>query len=176
MPYKSPILWSCAKALRRKIFGDQNPIGKQVVLDDDESLLVTGVYKDMPKRSHLIANALMSASTLGERSNSNNWGGFNIYTYVLLNKNTDYKTFEAKLAQTIEKYVEPIFSPMNIKIRYEVLPLFDIHLKSTFEGEPQPLGSMSYIYIFGAIGFLHVIDCLYQLCKSFYGQVFQKGT
>ena len=145
----------------KKIFGNESPIGKQILLDDDESLMVTGVYKDMPRRSHIIANALISANTLGERANSNNWGGFNIYTYVLLNKNTDYKAFEAKLAQTIEKYVDPIFSPINIKIRYEVLPLFDIHLKSTFEGEPQPLGSMSYIYIFGAIGFfMLLIACI----------------
>ncbi len=145
----------------QKIFGSESPIGKQLLLNDNESLLVTGVYKDMPQRSHLIANAMISANTLEENNGAGNWGGFNIYTYVLLNNNTNYKEFEGKLAQTIEKYVAPIFDPLNIKIQYEVLPLFDIHLRSTFEGEPEPLGSMSYIYIFAAIGFfMLLIACI----------------
>ena len=140
----------------QKIFGSEDPIGKQLLLDDEENLQVTGVYKDMPRRSHLIANALISASTM-ENANSQNWGGFGIWTYVLLNAKSDYKAFEAKLSQTIEKHVAPIFDPMNIKIRYELLPLLDIHLHSNFEGEPQPAGNITYIYLFSAIGFFMLL-------------------
>ncbi|MEM9723493.1 MAG: ABC transporter permease [Bacteroidota bacterium] len=140
----------------KKIFGTEDPMGKQILLDDDETLQVTGVYKDMPRRSHLIANALISTSTL-EASNSQNWGGFNIWTYVLLHPQSNYKEFEAKLSQTIEKHVDPIFEPLNIVIKYEVLPLLDIHLRSDFEGEPQPLGNIVYIYLFSAIGFFMLL-------------------
>ena len=36
-------------------------------------------------------------------NNSTNWGGFNLYSYVLLKKGTDAASFAAKLPEVIEK-------------------------------------------------------------------------
>ncbi|MCB0840996.1 MAG: FtsX-like permease family protein, partial [Bacteroidetes bacterium] len=44
------------------------------------------------------------------------------------------------------------FSPVNISVEYTLLPIKDIHLKSDFEGEPQPTGEMTYIYLFAIVG------------------------
>ena len=45
-----------------------------------------------------------------------------------------------------------IFDQFDIKIKYELLPLTDIHLKSDFQGEPEPVGEVGFLYIFAAIG------------------------
>lgn len=139
-----------SQSLAKKIFNEENPIG-EILKTDDNSLEVTGVYDDVPTNSHIRPNAMISASTV-DRSNSQNWGGFGIYTYVLLNEGVNPADIEARLNdEIIQKYVATIFDQFDIKINYELINIRDIHLYSTFEGEPESLGNIKYIYIFGAI-------------------------
>ncbi|MDX1939092.1 MAG: ABC transporter permease [Saprospiraceae bacterium] len=155
-----------SKSLADRIFKGTDPIGKTLKSDGDLSFQVTGVYQDMPSNSHLIANVMISATgnanlrrTGAEGGGS--WGGFGSYNYVLLKENADSKQFEAKLDEIIKKYVATIFDELNIKVKYVLLPLTSIHLHSNFEGEPEPLGNINYIYIFSAVGvFLLLIACI----------------
>jgi putative ABC transport system permease protein len=142
-----------------KIFKGENPIGKVLKSDNFPTFKVTGVYEDMPTNSHIRATAMISASTLPNQNN--NWGSFGIYSYVLLYEGADLKAFEAKLPGIIEKYVAVIFDQFDIKVKYEALNIADIHLYSTFQGEPEPLGNINYIYIFSAVAlFLILIACI----------------
>ncbi len=46
-------------------------------------------------------------------------------------------------------------------MRYGVQPITDIHLNSKLDGEPEELGSMNYIWIFGAVAFfMLLIACI----------------
>ena len=67
-------------------------VGKSLRNDKGEVFKITGVVKDVPMHSHLRFNILLSASTLGKDFDQN-WGGFNIYTYVLLKPNVDAAAF-----------------------------------------------------------------------------------
>lgn len=149
-----PLSMVLSESVAKKIFGDDNPIGESLKIDGEKVFKVTGVYRDMPKRSHLIANVMMSSNSLPEYRNPDPqmWGGFDFYTYVLLKEGTDPKSFAAKLPEVIEKYVAVIFDQYKIKIKYELIPVTEIHLTSTFEGEPEPVGKMAFLYIFGAVG------------------------
>lgn len=145
-----------SETMAGKIFGKENPIGK-ILKTDRSSLEVTGVFRDVPKNSHIRPNAMISAST-SDRNNSQNWGGFGIFTYVLLQEGTDYKALETKLnEETIKKYVAVIFDQFDIKIKYEMINIRDIHLHSTFDGEPETLGEIKYIYIFAAVALFLVL-------------------
>jgi len=144
-----------SQSMADKIFKGENPIG-QLLKTDRNSLEITGVFADVPKNSHIRPNAMISAST-ADRNNSQNWGGFGIYTYVLLNEGADPAAVEVKLNDIIEKYVAVIFDQFGIKIRYEMINIADIHLYSTFQGEPEPLGNIKYIYIFGAVAIFLIL-------------------
>ncbi len=49
----------------------------------------------------------------------------------------------------------------NIKIHYGVQPVAAIHLHSDFQGEPEELGSIYYIYIFASVAlFMLLIACI----------------
>lgn len=57
--------------------------------------------------------------------------------------------------------MKPIFEEFGVSVQYGVLPIADIHLKSTYQGEAEPTGSMEYIYVFAAIGlFLLLLACI----------------
>lgn len=150
-----------SKTVADKIFKGDNPMGQTLQADNNRSYKVTGVYEDMPENSHIIADAMISLSTLQLGNNPGAWGGFGIYSYVLLEEGSNPKDFEAKLPQIIEKYVATIFDQFDIEIKYVLLPILDIHLHSDFQGEPEPLGNISYIYIFSAVAaFLLLIACI----------------
>ncbi|MEO9868893.1 ABC transporter permease [Ekhidna sp.] len=150
-----------SKSVSDQIFKGENPIGK-LLQTDNYSYKVTGVYEDMPKTSHIIANAMTSFSTNQNYYNQQSWGGWSLNTYILLNKNVDPAVVEAKLnEEIIPKYVAVIFDQFDIQIKYELINIKDIHLYSDFQGEPTPLGNIDYIYIFLAIAvFLVLIACI----------------
>ncbi|MEM7372595.1 MAG: ABC transporter permease [Bacteroidota bacterium] len=138
----------------RRFFGESDPIGKLLQTTRPDPYMITGVYRDMPTNSHLIAEALISARSFGpDNNNPGAWGSFNLYTYVLLREGADPASFASKLPDVIEKFVAVIFDQFGITIEYKLLPLTDIHLTSDFAGEPEPTGTMTYIYIFLAVGF-----------------------
>ncbi|MBR08736.1 MAG: hypothetical protein CMP48_13785 [Rickettsiales bacterium] len=145
-----------SQTMADKIFKGANPIG-EILKTDNNSLEVTGVYKDLSPNNHIRPNAMISASTV-DRNNSQSWGGFGIYTYIMLQEGTDPKAVETKLNETIiTKYVATIFDQFDIKIKYEMINIQDIHLYSTFQGEPEPLGNIKYIYIFGAVAIFLIL-------------------
>lgn len=150
-----------SESMAKKFFGRKNDVvGKSLQTDDGESLLITGVMKDVPKNSHIIPNALISVSTLGADF-GNGWGGFGNFTYVLLKPGTNATQFEAKLLPLYDKFLAPLFAKSNIKMQFIPQLVTSIHLQSKMEFEPEEVGSLSYIYIFGAVAFfMLLIACI----------------
>ena len=58
-----------------------------------------------------------------------------------------------------DTYMKPIFESikMNIKIEYILEPITRIHLYSTNAGEPEPTGSITYVYIFAIVAIFLVL-------------------
>ena len=160
---KEPNSIALSESVADRIFGNNNPMGEILITPSGRKYNVTGVYKDMPKHSHLIANAMISSNTIPGLGNptAGAWGGFNLYTYVLLKEGADAESFAAKLPAVVENYVAVIFDDFGIDVKYEVIALTDIHLKSDFEGEPEPLGEIGFLYIFGAVAlFMILLACI----------------
>ncbi len=143
-----------SESVANRIFGDSNPLEEVLKTPSGNEYKVTGVYRDMPLHSHLIADGMISANTFPGFMNPGpgSWGSFNIYSYVLLKEGADPAAFAAKLPEVIEKYVAVIFNQYDIRVKYELLPLEKIHLTSDFQGEPEPTGQVAFLYIFGAVG------------------------
>jgi putative ABC transport system permease protein len=145
------------QSLSEKYFGkNKTAVGKSLESSNGDVYKITGVIKDVPKNSHFIFNALISRATL-PADFANNWGGFGFYNYVLLKPGVNAAAFEKKLIPMYDKYMASIFAQYNIKIHYGVQPITAIHLHSDMQGEPEELGSMSYIYIFSAVAFFMII-------------------
>jgi putative ABC transport system permease protein len=149
------------QSVAKEYFGKSiGVVGKSLQNDKGEVFKITGVVKDVPQNSHLRFNLLISLSTFGKDFDQG-WGGFGIYTYVLLKPNADAATFYKKLLPMYDKYMALIFAQYNIKIHYGVEPVGAIHLHSDFQGEPEELGDISYVYIFGSVAlFMLLIACI----------------
>lgn len=149
------------QSLAVKYFGNNGAyVGKTLETASGNIYKVTAVIQDVPKNSHLLFNALISRSSLPANF-ADSWGGFGFFTYVLLKPNVNVAAFEKKLAPVYDKYLASSFAQFNIKMRFGVQPVTDIHLHSDMTNEPEDLGSMSYIYIFSAVAFfMLLIACI----------------
>jgi putative ABC transport system permease protein len=129
-------------------------IGQSLEGEGEDVFKVTGVMKDVPENSHVLYNALISTSSLEFLKVPGQWGNFGTLTYILLKPNSIPKDLEDKLASIYPTYQKSIFEQFGVTIKYSIIPITDIHLKSKLKHEPRPLGNINYIYTFSAVAFL----------------------
>jgi putative ABC transport system permease protein len=137
-----------------RYFGDDDPVGKTLTAGED-SYEVTGVIEDVPFNSHFRFDALAARNNLPKQLGS--WGNFGVFTYLLLPEDVDAKAFETKMLGMYDAHMKTIFEPLGIMIEYIMEPMTRIHLYSTNPGEPEPTGSITYVYIFGIIALFLVL-------------------
>ncbi|MCB0748663.1 MAG: ABC transporter permease, partial [Ignavibacteriae bacterium] len=89
--------------MAEKYFGNENPVGKMLILNNRDDFLVTGVFKNIPSNSHFHADFILSFNIKHGDGNDYWLGNMMYVTYILLQKNFDYKNFEAKLPSVVEK-------------------------------------------------------------------------
>ena len=135
----------------KKYFGNKNPLEENMILSvfgkPNGNLKVMGVIADPPEQTHYKFNILMAASTIRERMISNGWNQNNYYGYVLLDKNADIEKVRNKLLPLSKEILDE-----EGKDRFFLMPIVDIHLKSTMTYEPEVPGSER------AVNFLTIIS------------------
>ncbi|GAB3895756.1 ABC transporter permease [Spirosoma agri] len=137
------------KSIAETLFGEaRKAIGQVVEFDNHFPNTVTGVMDDVPANSHLQFRALRSLPS----NYTNGWQSFELYTYLLLTKESDYKALEAKLPGFYQKYVKKEMGEINY--RMELQPLTSIHLHSHLDYELGPNGNMATVSIFGLVAAL----------------------
>jgi len=149
--------------MAKKYFGDVDPMGKSLKLDNEDLFKVTGVMEEVPSNTHFDLDFLLSMSSIDE-SNNTNWGSINFNTYLLLREGTDLNVLESKSQETLKTYFEPVLKEyigttwddfMAAGSNYAkmvIVPLKDIHLRSDKEGEMAANSDIRYVYVFGIIG------------------------
>lgn len=140
--------------IANKYFGKTDPIGKTLTTGTD-TYEVTGVIQDVPTNSHFRFDAVAARNNLPKQLGS--WGNFGVFTYLLFPEKFDVKAFEKKMEGMYDAYMKTIFEPLKITIKYHLEPLTRIHLYSKNAGEPEPTGSITYVYIFGIVAIFLVL-------------------
>jgi putative ABC transport system permease protein len=94
-----------------KYFGEENPIGKTLLLDDSLECLVTGVFQPIPKNSHIQFDLLLPFAAFkvpfGYPVTLDDWGWTSFYTYVQLRPGTDVGSLEGKLQEFMKSRMPP---------------------------------------------------------------------
>lgn len=147
-----------------KYFGDNDPLGKIINLNNNENYTVTGVLKNIPDNSHLQFNILLSFETY--RIVQNNrimemWQNNYISTYMLLRKNVNFNDLEKKFSAFVEKYMSELDGQYGEKTELYLQPLDRIHLYSNLTADRAKTGDIKYIYIFSSIAlFVLALACI----------------
>ena len=110
----------------RKIFADEDPIGKTIFIPRIGEVRVDAIIES-PRRTHIPLGVILPMDRYPEPDYVNNWKTSNFTTYVLLRKGADPDEFHRKHHRYLQKYDLPDF-----KIEISLQPLTRIFLHSDF--------------------------------------------
>lgn len=146
--------------LAKKYFGQKNPIGEPIRLENDLEFSISGILKDIPEntdfRSEIIVSFSSFKSFMPWLASDDFWAGIsgNLQSYILLNSHTS--TYEA--VEALEYYAEQYPINKNTKSIYHLQPLSDVHFINRYGGG---LIDKSHLWILSAIGlFLLLTACV----------------
>lgn len=144
------------ETLANKYFGNDNPLGQTLTLENTVQCNVTGVIRDMPNNSIFNFTAIIpwSLQRALRIPVSSHWGNNSIFTYVVLENGADIADVNKKLTDVVLTFMP------ETTTKYLLFPLLDIHLHGQF-GFTETKGPVTTVYIFSLIGiFVLLIACI----------------
>jgi ABC-type antimicrobial peptide transport system permease subunit len=141
--------------LATKYFGNTNPVGKTLTVDNKAQFTVTGVFKNIPENSMFTFSAVIPYSYLKEIGVADkSWGNNSIFTFIRLKKGADIKSVNKKLTDIV------VENSPQITTKFSLFPLLDIHLHGQF-GFKETKGPVIVVTIFTLIAiFILLIACI----------------
>jgi len=152
---------SAAKAY----FGDENPLGKILKIDNEVTVKVTGIFEDLP-RNCIFANLGFMAgwntfysNTEWVRTMDDPWrpNAFNLF--VELNDQADIDKVSQKIKDAKLRKVNPQLAKK--KPALFLTPMSDWHLHGEYKNGKNVGGAIQYVWLFGIIGvFVLLLACI----------------
>jgi putative ABC transport system permease protein len=143
-------------------------IGRQLIYDNDMTVTVTGVVRDLRgltdiNGSEFISFATISKTRLAENFMMSEWNDWMAYSqlYIKLAKGTDRRNAEAQVAGLYKKYGRHNPQHPGDGFSFRLLPLNEIHFNADYAGFTQRIASKPTLYgLLAVAGFLLLLACL----------------
>ncbi|HEY5748835.1 MAG TPA: ABC transporter permease [Chryseolinea sp.] len=149
-------------SVARTFFGNEDPIGKVLQLDNSVDLKVTGVYQDMPGSSDLKDELFFIAPLEIEVKRGNRflgWGNNWLLVFVQLAENVDMAQAAMAIKDAKIKNVEEY--DKRFKPELFLHPMEKWHLYTDFKDGVNTGGRIEFVRLFGAIGaFVLLLACI----------------
>ena len=143
--------------LAKKLFGEEDPMGKTIKLDNTDNFTVTGVAKDLPNNTRFNFEYLLPWSYLRYIGQDDaNWGNNSTRTYVLLKPNATLASVAPKMQVLKQRYdkEEPNWQMF-------LYPISKWRLYSRFDEGVEDGGRIEFVRMFGLIAvFILLIACI----------------
>jgi len=149
--------------LAKVYFGDEDPMGQVIYINEHLPFIVRGIFKSLPSNSHFNFKLLLSLSTgnvlwPGWGTDNRGWGGHTwLYTYLTLAQGTDAAELEKQIDLLVEAQLPDQLKTENIKLLFHLQNIRDIHLNSNLENELKPNGSVQNVRMLFLIGVLIIV-------------------
>ncbi len=145
--------------MAKKYFGNDDAMGKVLRIDNGDNVVVTGILANVSANSHLQFDFIQPMAFLAKTNDDikkGRWDNFNFFSYVQLDKN--FVASPEAIAR-LNNQINQIYIKHNteIKVKFVLQPLTDIHLRSNYQGDPPGAGNEQYVRIFFIVAFLILI-------------------
>lgn len=145
-----------SEKLTKKYFGDENPVGESITIDEYGVHTVTGVFKALPANSSFEFDFVMNFEDWLERSEwATRWGNNGPRTIAKLYAGTDVDALNKKIINFIKKRNE------GSLVDLFVYPFADRYLYGQFENGKVTGGRIEYVRLFSVVAiFILLIACI----------------
>ena len=155
-----------SESVSTSIFGDVDPIGKVITIDDKAVVKVTGVYKDISRNSSFADLGFIAPWDLLVKVNEfekilqNPWGASWFQTFAQTNDNSDITTVSKKIKNAKANIIGAEAAAKN-KPEIILHPMKNWHLYGDFKNGVTTGGRILYVWLFGIIGiFVLLLACI----------------
>lgn len=160
---KEPFSIVLTETSAAKIFGDEPPLGRQVIMNNDRAYTVTGITKDLPRFSHIKFDLLTSLSTReivsedfkDEGAWDNMWS---TWVYLLLQPDTDHELLQQNL-NTLCEHENKTVDDMVISLA--TYPMVDIVSGEDQSNQIGPTIGNTVIRIFSGLAVVVILSACF---------------
>ena len=132
-----------------KLFGNLDPMGQTVKLDNARELVVSGVFEDFPDNSTLDCAVMASFISQNWAAKNLYWSNCSFETYFLLHPDADEEHVEKRMAEVLESHVKKEDQWFSFWLQ----PMTDVHLYSEgiTSGYSSRIGDIRQVQLLGVL-------------------------
>jgi putative ABC transport system permease protein len=155
-----------SESLAMKYFGTANALGRQLRVNHDRALEITGITHDLPGNVHHKLHMLLSMKSLrpqvlevldGEDS-ENYWRPF-AYNFIMLGEHNSIEEVEKAFPAFFDKHMAEFGNFLQAEFKLIITALPDVHFTPQFTYD-YPKGNRSYAYLLVAAGLFLLLIAL----------------
>ncbi len=163
---KEPSSILISESIATALFGEEDPIGKIMKIDNKLNVKVTGVYEDLPYNTEFrdmtfIApwELYVSTESWVKRAQENaEWNNNSWQMLVQIAPNSDFKAINEKIKNIKIKHTPEL---AQFKVKVFLHPMSQWHLYTGWKKTGEPDGRIQYVWLFGIIGvFVLLLACI----------------
>lgn len=145
------------ETLAKQLYGNEDPMGKMLMMDVKTPVTVTGIVKDPPANSRFKFKFLMPwARMRAEGQDDVFWGNNSVETYALLKPGVNFSALAGRVKEMRRKYDRE-----EKQGEFFLYPMKRWHLYSRFENGLESGGFIDIVKLFGVIAaFILLIACI----------------
>lgn len=111
----------------RELYGDENPIGKELSIEKLFNVTIRGVYADIPGNSIMPHDLLLSMAAMDWSFGAGTWGTNNLYGVLFrLKQAADVATMNSRIQKAVEQYTDTHLGD-DVVTEYSILPLYKVY-------------------------------------------------
>ncbi|KAA0989589.1 ABC transporter permease [Dyadobacter aurulentus] len=155
-----------------KYFGNTNPIGKFLRIDNQENVRVAGIFRDYPQQTDFKKDIFISLPTIRKLVPDYGyedwqWIDSGRETYVTLRSEKDRATFEKQMPAFAKKY----YGDNSKYFHYHLQPLSDVHFNMDYKGQIK----YSTIVILATVALLMVLIACFNFINLSTAHAFKRS-
>jgi putative ABC transport system permease protein len=177
--FQDPYAMLITDSMAEKYFGDDDPVGKTLRVDNSYTYSIVGIISDPPLNSHIAFSFISGMPTYlrvrrSAEQKINSWTDNDFFTYVRLDDRTTPDQVAKQLDRLDDAHLEgkgEFFSGM----KWELQPVTKIHLGGNANFEPGKNSSSGILWILATTGLLIILLATLNYLNLSMAQVLQRG-
>ncbi len=152
-----------AASTARALFGDTDPLGQTLRLDNAHDARVTGVYEDLPRNTAFHEMQFFAPFELYAIANpwvrEQGWGNWFVQIYAQLKPGADLDGVNALVKDAQGRRIRELAGEKPAAPALHLLPMRDWHLRGNYD--PDDHGPLQLVWLVGLIGaFVLLLACI----------------
>lgn len=151
--FNNPHTLVLSEKMAQKFFGATDPVGKTLLLNNQQSFVVIGVARNPPPNVSLQFDWLAPVSNfLAKEKWLNSWGTYGINTVVEVRPGADIKKINQQLTALLQSK-----NRLPVKSTCQLWAMNDWHLRDNYTNGVQDGGKIGTVRLFAAIAWIILI-------------------